>query len=264
MRGSVNIARPLVVQFNTIKGDLDALEAVKGDLGTFIDILFPDADPNLSGLRELALAQKEAAETPEDLLSSMMQEITQPDIPPTVEEVRLMSLHKSKGFSSPYVFIAGCVEGILPPAPDNDLPKAAKDEVLEEARRLGADRTPLLIGKSPGGAEVLPERTNEGIVRRRLTRESDDVLVERIDISVRRRNDRCGRDWRRRQGGRCSSGYHRRGNGLPVRISGYDKGSQGHPLHQAFEIGHQQSPEFVQPNVFGDPSARCSYKVCLP
>ena len=136
MRGSVNIARPLVVQFNTIKGDLDALEAVKGDLGTFIDILFPDADPNLSGLRELALAQKEAAETPEDLLSSMMQEITQPDIPSTVEEVRLMSLHKSKGFSSPYVFIAGCVEGILPPAPDNDLPKAAKDEVLEEARRL--------------------------------------------------------------------------------------------------------------------------------
>lgn len=127
---------PLVAQFNTIKADLEALEAVKADLGTFVDVLFPDADPSVSELRELALAQKEAAETPEDLLSAMMQEITQPDIPPTVEEVRLMSLHKSKGLSSPYVFIAGCVEGILPPAPDNDWPKAAKDAALEEARRL--------------------------------------------------------------------------------------------------------------------------------
>ena len=136
--GTLTIAYtgPLVAQFNTIKGDLEALDAVKADLGTFVDVLFPDADPSVSELRELALAQKEAVETPEDLLSGMMQEITQPDIPPTVEEVRLMSLHKSKGLSSPYVFIAGCVEGILPPAPDNDWPKAVKDAALEEARRL--------------------------------------------------------------------------------------------------------------------------------
>jgi len=136
--GTLTIAYtgPLVAQFNTIKGELEALEAVKGDLTAFIDALFPDADPDVSELRELALAQMEAAETPEDLLSAMMQEITQPDIPPTVEEVRLMSLHKSKGLSSPYVFIAGCVEGILPPAPDSDLPKAVNDAALEEARRL--------------------------------------------------------------------------------------------------------------------------------
>lgn len=127
---------PLVAQFNTIKAELEALEAVKDDLGTFIDALFPDADPNLSELRELALAQSETAETPEDLLTGMMKEITQPDIPPTVEEVRLMSLHKSKGLSSPYVFVAGCVEGILPPSFDDAPSKAAKDAALEEARRL--------------------------------------------------------------------------------------------------------------------------------
>ncbi len=127
---------PLLTQFNTIKEELKTLEAVKDDLGTFIDVLFPDADPNLSELRELALAQKEAAETPKELLSGMMQEITQPDIPPTVEEVRLMSLHKSKGLTSPYVFIAGCVEGILPPSFDDAPSKEAKDAALEEARRL--------------------------------------------------------------------------------------------------------------------------------
>ena len=35
-----------------------------------------------------------------------------------------MSLHKSKGLSSPVVIIAGCVEGLLPTAPDEDLSAA--------------------------------------------------------------------------------------------------------------------------------------------
>ena len=128
--------KPLVERFKLIKERLAELDAVKDDLAAFIDTLLPDADIDLSELRALALTQMEAAETPEELLSAMMQEITQPDIPPMVEEVRLMSLHKSKGLSSPYVFIAGCVEGILPPASDDALSKEAKDAALEEARRL--------------------------------------------------------------------------------------------------------------------------------
>jgi DNA helicase II / ATP-dependent DNA helicase PcrA len=133
---SIKYTNPLVAQFNAIKAELDALEELKVDLPAFVDALFPAAHGDLADLRELALAQLEAATSPEELLSAMMQEITQPDIPPTVEEVRLMSLHKSKGLSSPYVFIAGCVEGILPPAVDPALPKAVKDAALEEARRL--------------------------------------------------------------------------------------------------------------------------------
>ena len=128
--------KPLIERFKLIKASLAELELVKDDLNAFIDTLFPGADADLGELRELALAQKEAAETPNDLLSGMMQEIIQPDIPPTVEEVRLMSLHKSKGLSSPYVFVAGCVEGILPPSFDDAPSKDAKDAALEEARRL--------------------------------------------------------------------------------------------------------------------------------
>ncbi|HMI21113.1 MAG TPA: ATP-dependent helicase [Sphingomonas sp.] len=136
--GTLDIAytKPLVERFKFIKDALAKLDAVADDLSAFIDTLFPDADADLSELRELALAQKEVVETPKDLLSGMMQEITQPDIPPTVEDVRLMSLHKSKGLSSPYVFIAGCVEGILPPSFDDAPSKEAKDAALEEARRL--------------------------------------------------------------------------------------------------------------------------------
>ena len=128
--------KPLVERFKLIKGALAELDAVKEDLGALIDTLFPDADANLIELRELALAQQAEAENPKDLLSAMMKEITQPDIPPTVEEVRLMSLHKSKGLSSPYVFIASCVEGILPDAFIDAPSKEARDAALEEARRL--------------------------------------------------------------------------------------------------------------------------------
>jgi DNA helicase II / ATP-dependent DNA helicase PcrA len=128
--------KPLVDQFALIRVALEELAAAKDQLPSFIDALFPETDPHVAELRELALAQSEVAETPRDLLATMMKEITQPDIPPTVEEVRLMSLHKSKGLSSPYVFVAGCVEGILPPSFDAAPSKHAKDAALEEARRL--------------------------------------------------------------------------------------------------------------------------------
>ena len=128
--------KPLVTRFKLLTKALAKLDAVKTDVQAFIDALLPVGNDDLAELRALALAQMEGAETPADLLSGMMQEITQPDIPPTVEEVRLMSLQKSKGLSSPYVFVAGCVEGILPPAFDAELSKDEKDAALEEARRL--------------------------------------------------------------------------------------------------------------------------------
>ena len=54
----------------------------------------------------------------------------------TTAEACRLSLHKSKSLSSPYVFIAGCVEGILPPAFDPKWSKAEIDAGLEESRRL--------------------------------------------------------------------------------------------------------------------------------
>lgn len=136
--GAITLAhtKPLVARLKLLTEALAELEAVKEDLQAFIDKLLPDGNDDVAELRALAFAQMEGGGTPADLLLRMMQEITQPDIPPTVEEVRLMSLHKSKGLSSPYVFVAGCVEGILPPAFDPEWSKAEKDAALEEARRL--------------------------------------------------------------------------------------------------------------------------------
>lgn len=133
---TIPYTKPFVERFRKIRAELEALEGLKADLPAFVDALFPDGADELSELRDLALSRLEQAGTPDELLAAMMEEITQPDIPPAVEEVRLMSLHKSKGLSSPYVFVAGCVEGILPPAPDPDKSKAERDAALEEARRL--------------------------------------------------------------------------------------------------------------------------------
>lgn len=129
-------AQSLVSQFEAIKKELEKLEPLKDDVPKLIDELFPDELPAIAELRELALAVSAEAADAGSLFSAMMKEITQPDIPPEVKEVRVMSLHKSKGLSSPYVFIAQCVQGVLPQMPKQGTPKAVADVAREEARRL--------------------------------------------------------------------------------------------------------------------------------
>lgn len=128
--------RTLVDAFLDIKAKLEILSAVGDNIPDLIDALFPDDELSLSDLRAVALSVWVEGDTAKKLFGSMMKEITQPDIPPTVDEVRLMSLHKSKGLSSPHVFIAACVEGVIPQTPDQGTPKVKADADIEEARRL--------------------------------------------------------------------------------------------------------------------------------
>jgi superfamily I DNA/RNA helicase len=124
----------LIKSVEEIRVELEELSEVQSDLSDFIDAIFPAEDLEIEELRELALDVVENCKTPKELLQAMMDEITQPDVPPTVEEVRVMSLHKSKGLSSPYVFVAACVQGVLPQMPDADTAKAEAEANLEEAR----------------------------------------------------------------------------------------------------------------------------------
>jgi DNA helicase-2/ATP-dependent DNA helicase PcrA len=133
---SLKYTQPLVTRSETIKKELDKLEPLRNDVPKLIEELFPGNMPTIAELRELALALAAEAEDADELFTAMMKEITQPDIPPEVKEVRVMRLHKSKGLSSPYVFIAQCVQGVLPQLPKPGTPKAGSDAALEEARRL--------------------------------------------------------------------------------------------------------------------------------
>jgi DNA helicase II / ATP-dependent DNA helicase PcrA len=101
-------------------------------------------------------------DAPAELLDALVQAVSQPDIPPDIAEVRIMSLHKSKGLSSPVVIIAGCVEGLLP-AFDPELTPAEQQAALEEQRRL------FFVGLT----RVKPEERTAHLT----TRFSDETLV---------------------------------------------------------------------------------------
>jgi len=117
----------LVQRFNAIQAQLHHLSGHVSDLQLLVDALFPDATPALSELRFLALeilGLLPVGSNASDLLGEMMERITKPEVPATVHQVRLMSLHKSKGLSSPVVFVAGCVQGLLPKLAEPGTPQA--------------------------------------------------------------------------------------------------------------------------------------------
>ena len=123
----------LVRAFEQVKDKLDALEPKRGDLPALIDALFPDGE---AGVTELRGSRREVATTATDaseLRDLMIEAIIRPDVPEFIDEVRIMKLAQSKGLSSPVVFIAGCMQGVIPRLPRN---VGAAARALAEARRL--------------------------------------------------------------------------------------------------------------------------------
>jgi DNA helicase II / ATP-dependent DNA helicase PcrA len=133
---------PLVARFAGISSRLEEIEALveTEDLAALVDELFPDQDNRWRDLRALALEilgdePNEGTEL-QDFVSELSYAIAQPKIPSEIQDVRVMSLHKSKGLSAPATIVAGCVEGVLPRRPDNNLTDIEKLADIEESRRL--------------------------------------------------------------------------------------------------------------------------------
>ncbi len=105
------------------------------DLPSVVDALFPDNQEELADLRTLALELLPDVDSARALLDVLIVRITQVDVPASPDYVRIMSLHKSKGLTSPVVYVAGMAEGIVP-----TLPQSGSDDqvsaAVEEQRRL--------------------------------------------------------------------------------------------------------------------------------
>ncbi|MEQ1933766.1 MAG: ATP-dependent helicase, partial [Fimbriimonadaceae bacterium] len=136
----------IVGRFRDICAELAKLEAAT-DLDGFLNAWLP-ADVETKMLADLVTRCKEECETVRELFDRLYAAISQPEVPMEVAEVRVMSLHKSKGLSSPYVFIVGCVEGLIPSQPEQGVPLAAASAMLEEDRRL------LYVGMTRVKADV--------------------------------------------------------------------------------------------------------------
>lgn len=134
---SIPYVGPLVDRFREIRDQLEQLEQCP-DIRAVIDHIFPDGFAGTRELREVALAILDKLEDDNRarFLSELVSAIATPEIPSEIEDVRIMSLHKSKGLSAPVTIIAGCVEGLLPTRPDQSLPPRARAASLEEQRRL--------------------------------------------------------------------------------------------------------------------------------
>ena len=132
----VNGITNLVRRFNEISKEI----APFGDgQGFNIDAWVPDGVEDTSELRALAIRFKPEDGVPlnaADLLEGLIVSITQPEIPEVVEEVRVMSLHKSKVLSAHCVFVSGCVDGLLPRREEAGVPPAEELRLMEEQRRL--------------------------------------------------------------------------------------------------------------------------------
>jgi len=145
----ISHVRTLVERFNEIRAELDSLRQETA-LDQFVQLWLPASDTTTL-LSETVASVVDGCATQQELFDALYEAMTRPETPLEVSEVRVMSLHKSKGLSSPFVFIVGCVEGLLPGRPDPNLTPAGQLAKLEEDRRL------LYVGITRVKAS-LPER----------------------------------------------------------------------------------------------------------
>ena len=129
--------RRVVAAFSAVREQLEGLADLEA-LSHIVDRLFPEGDDATRDLREVALGIISRHEdlSREAFILELRSATSQPEIPTEIEEVRIMSLHKSKGLSAPVTIIAGCVQGLLPRAPKETLSISEKQQHLEEQRRL--------------------------------------------------------------------------------------------------------------------------------
>ena len=134
-RISIPYSNQLLQRFRAVQNEIHFLDE-QTDVTDFVNRWLRAEFAGAGELRILVAGLMAAAETPAELLSRIIEAVSQPEIPPDVTEVRIMSLHKSKGLSSPIVVIAGCVDGLLPAEPEPGIPIAERNALLEEQRRL--------------------------------------------------------------------------------------------------------------------------------
>jgi superfamily I DNA/RNA helicase len=125
-------ASALVDRFRAARRKVSELDLE--NLRDLVDRLFPDGVVETAELREVALAELEGVITAQQLLDRLVVVITQDEVPQHPAFVRIMSLHKSKGLTSPRVYVAGLVEGVVPTVANRQ--GADLETAIEEQRRL--------------------------------------------------------------------------------------------------------------------------------
>jgi DNA helicase-2/ATP-dependent DNA helicase PcrA len=167
---SIPYTGKLIQRFREIGSALAPLQAASNDLDALIQAWVPQQNSELDNFRALVATARAEAQNPEELRDAIIAAVASPQIPPDITQVRIMSLHKSKGLSSPVVIIAGCIEGLLPPRPDADVSLERQQADLEEQRRLfyvGLTRVKAEVGSNLQGTLILTSSLKMGLAEAR-------------------------------------------------------------------------------------------------
>jgi DNA helicase II / ATP-dependent DNA helicase PcrA len=117
------------------KAALAAIEAIDpDDLPAVVDQLFPADSEGVEALRAIALEVLPEADGLAGLCDLMVTRVSQQDVPENPDFVRIMSFHKSKGLTSPAVYLVGMVDGIIPTIKATADDQAAEEAVIEQRR----------------------------------------------------------------------------------------------------------------------------------
>lgn len=125
-------ARALAERFSAAMDQVARLSEL--DLADLVDALLPEGSAPLAELRAAAVDSLAEAASALDVLSAIVESVTQDDVPQSPDFVRIMSLHKSKGLTCDTVYIVGAADGVVPTIRAKDA--AAHEMAIREGRRL--------------------------------------------------------------------------------------------------------------------------------
>jgi len=131
---TIPYSRPLIKRFQELNRHLGKLKNFRGQI--LVDVLFPENEEWTTSLRSLASTIEENDFSAQTLQEHLRTQITQPELPTDVNYVRVMSLHKSKGLTADLVVVLGCIEGLIPSMPRQEITACEQSAILEEQRRL--------------------------------------------------------------------------------------------------------------------------------
>jgi DNA helicase-2/ATP-dependent DNA helicase PcrA len=132
-----------LARWRELNDALDRLRAAEPDLSSLVDRLFPDGVPDLEQLRHIACDALQDADSVAALASAVRAASSVRELPTESAEVRVMTMHGSKGLTAQVVVLAGLCHGLMPTI-DYDASPAEQTLLLEEQRRLffvGVTRT---------------------------------------------------------------------------------------------------------------------------
>lgn len=132
--GIVRIPRTnsILERYRLLKEQFEILDSIT--LEELVDNLLPETEEWSRAMRDMATNALEEIETPRQLVETIKNQITQPEMPIEGDFIRVMSLHKAKGLTSKIAIITGVVQGLIPTTDSRHTEEEAELNIYEQRR----------------------------------------------------------------------------------------------------------------------------------